>query len=723
MPSPPNVRIAALVLACCLAAPSLAGEGMWAPWQLPEIAEPLRQRGLALDTERLSDLTGDPLGAVVSIGGCTAGFVSPNGLVVTNHHCAHGSIQLNSTPESDLLRDGFLARTPADEPSAGPNARVFVIDEISDVSERVLAGLGPRSRGSERARAIEAAQKAIIAECEAEPGYRCRVHEFFGGLEYRLFKQMEIKDVRLAYAPPGAIGKYGGDVDNWMWPRHTGDFAFYRAYVGPDGRPAAYAKENVPYQPLHWLKIAPAGLQAGDFAMVAGYPGRTFRYALADEFAETVDWNYPTRIGLYRDLLDIIQRAGAEDRAIEIKYASFDAGWNNVLKNLQGQLDGFARAGAGDIKRDREQAVLDWLKARGRNGRDALDAHAGLLALASERQATRERDLLIGMFTNIGLLDAGKRLYRLAIEREKPDPEREPGYQVRDQATQRGGLQQLERRLDPSVDRRIMAYWLQRYLALPADQRLAELDAWLGPDPSALDTRLDALYAGTRLHETEARMAWLDRDRAAIEASDDSVLRLAVQLMPALLRLEAADRQRTGEDQRLRSRFMQAVIDYNREQGSPVYPDANGTLRLTFGNVMGYRPRDGVVYEPFTRIDGILEKDTGVEPFDSPANQLDLIRRNHTAGRAGLKPGVLPVNFMTDLDVTGGNSGSPTLNARGELVGLVFDMTWDSVASNWVFNPDLTRTIHVDIRYLLWVMEQVYPAPELLREMAVAEVM
>jgi len=218
-----------------------AGEGMWVPQQLPEIADSLKARGLELDVGKLADLTGDPLGAVVSIGGCTAGFVSPKGLVATNHHCAYGAIQLNSTPDNDLLRNGFLAERFEDEPSAGPNARVFVIDEIRDVTDTVLAGVGPRVRGAERAHAIESAQKALVAECEAEPGYRCRVHDFFGGLQYRLFKQMEIKDVRLAYAPPGSIGKYGGDVDNWMWPRHTGDFAFYRAYVGPDGRPAEYA--------------------------------------------------------------------------------------------------------------------------------------------------------------------------------------------------------------------------------------------------------------------------------------------------------------------------------------------------------------------------------------------------------------------------------------------------------------------------------------------------
>lgn len=712
--------VLALPLAVALpaAGPASAVEGMWAPQQLPEIAPALRERGLQLDPEQLADLTGDPLGAVVSIGGCTAGFVSPAGLVVTNHHCAYGAIQLNSTPERDLLRDGFYAATAAEELSAGPNARVFVIDRIDEVTAAIRTALRAKSGGAARARAIEAASKALIAACEAEPGYRCSVYEFFGGLQYRLFRQLEIEDVRLVYAPPGAIGKFGGEADNWMWPRHTGDFSFYRAYVGPDSKPAPFAPENVPYRPRQHLKIAGQGLAAGDFAMVAGYPGRTFRYALAEEFAQTTSWDYPARIALYGDLLEIIGRAGENDRAVAIEYAGFQAGLNNARKNMQGQLEGFARAGAERLKREREQAVLDWLQTRGRNGRQALRAHAGLLQIEARRRATRERDLLLGSTGNIGLFDAAKRLYRLSVERAKPDPERAPGYQQRDEAGIEGALKQLQRRFDPAVDRAFMAYWLGRYRQLPAAQRLPELDAWLG-DAADLDARLDALYAGTVLGEESARLAWFGADRAAVEASEDTFLRLAVRLLPAMIRMEEESKRLDGDEQKLRPLLMQALIDYHRERGGAVYPDANGSLRLTFGTVQGYAPRDGVRYLPFTTVEGIAQKNTGVEPFDAPPRQLDLIRAGAFGARRVPDLGGVPVNFMTDMDVTGGNSGSPTLNARGELVGLVFDMTWDSVASNWLFNPDLTRTIHLDIRYLLWVMEQVYPAPRLLAEMGV----
>lgn len=714
------MRKTVLALALAVSGVAVAGEGMWVPQQLPEIAGLLKQRGLQLDPNQLADLTGDPLGAIVSLGGCTAGFVSPDGLVVTNHHCAYGAIQLNSTPENDLLKNGFYAKSLAEEPSAGPNTRVFAIDEITDVSAQVMAGVNPRMGGAERARAIESAQKKLIADCEADGGVRCNVYSFFGGLTYRLFRQIEIKDVRLVYAPPGPIGKYGGDIDNWMWPRHTGDFAFYRAYVGKDGKPAAYSEENVPYRPKHHLKIAAQGLTAGEFAMVAGYPGITFRYALADEFAQTLEWGYPARIAMFGDMLGIIDAAGTADRDVAIKYASYNASWNNAKKNFQGQLEGFARAAAGTVKPAREREVLEWLRRQGGTGREALAAHAAMQEIVAGRAATRERDLLLGTFGNLGLFDAAKRIYRLSIERAKPDAERAPGYQQRDEPAIEGLLRQLERRFDPAVDRALMAYWLKRYAMLPADQRLPELDAWLGGnDAAAIDAKLASLYEGSDLGDTAKRIEWFKAERAAIEASDDAFLQLAVKVMPALLRIEEAAKRLTGEDQRNRPVFLQAVIDYNRSQGQAVYPDANGSLRITFGNVMGYSPRDAVNYGPFTTLRGILEKDTGVDPFDSPKNQLELIRAKRYGGRDSAEVNSVPVNFMTDMDVTGGNSGSPTLNGRGELVGLVFDGNWESVSSAWVFDPAMTRTIHVDIRYLLWVMEQVYPAPRLLREMNV----
>ncbi|MBW8310829.1 MAG: S46 family peptidase [Rhizobium sp.] len=706
------MRLAVLAVALSLSFAAQAKEGMWVPQQLPEIAGPLKQAGLELPPEQLANLTGDPMGAVVALGGCTASFVSPEGLVVTNHHCAYGAIQLNSTAERNLIKDGFNAATLADEVSAGPNARVYVMDRITDVTDKMQAAAGSTA-GLARQQALEAAQKALIAECESEAGYRCTLYSFFSGQTYRLFRQIEIKDVRLVYAPPGSIGNYGGEVDNWMWPRHTGDFSFYRAYVGKDGKPAAYSEDNVPFKPTQYLRLAKGGVEAGDFVMVAGYPGTTNRYALFDEFQAVSTWQYPVVGQHLKNLVAMVEAAGKDNADLAVKYAATIRSWQNAMKNWDGQLEGFARIDASTTKRAEEEAVLAWLRAQGKQGEAGLAAHARLVQLAAEARATRERDLAVGQIANTGLLGNLRMLHRLAIESAKPDAERAPGYQQRDLPGIQGAIQQLDRRYVPEMEKQLLAYWLREYLKLPANQRVAAIDAWLGGNDEAAITRaLDVTYAGTTLAGTDARMALMKADLAAVEAHADPLMKLAVSLAPVLKEIEDAGKARTGDQSLHRPVYLAAVQSYKRSQGQGVYPDANLSLRITYGNVMGYSPKDGVAYTPFTSLDGLAAKATGVEPFDAPKNQLDAI-----AAMSAQQKAAVPVNFLSDLDITGGNSGSPVLNGKGELVGLAFDGNWESVSSNWVFDPTMTRMISLDHRYMVWIMDKVFPAPNLLEEM------
>ncbi len=720
----PNLLAAAIAVPLSLLAAQIAqaGEGMWVPQQLPEIAGPLKKAGLKLSPQQISDLTGDPMGAVVALGGCTASFVSPNGLVVTNHHCAYGAIQLNSTAENNLIKNGFNAPTTADEVSAGPNARVFVLDEITDVTKDAKAAIATAGDDAlARTKALEAFEKKLIADCEAEAGFRCRLYSFSGGNTYRLFKNLEIKDVRLAYAPPGSVGKFGGDIDNWMWPRHTGDFAFYRAYVGKDGKPAAFSKDNVPYRPKHWLKFADQPLGAGDFVMVAGYPGSTNRYALAAEFDNTAQWTYPTIARHYKNQIAMVEAAGKQNADIQVKYAATMAGWNNTSKNYDGQLEGFKRIDAAGQKQREEAAVLGWLKGQGAKGQPALDAHAKLLDLLEQSKATRDRDLTLALFNNTAMLGSATQLYRLSIEREKPNAERESGYQERDLPAIEGGLKQLERRYVAAMDRQLQEYWLNEYIKLPADQRVAAVDAWLdGNDAAAVKRALDRL-AGTKLGSTEERLKWFAADRKAFEASNDPAIQYAVAVMPTLLKLEQERKTRAGENLAARPVYLQALADYKKSQGEFVYPDANLSLRITFGNVMGYAPKDGVEYTPFTTLEGVVAKETGQDPFDSPKALLDAVAAKRYGGLEDKRIGSVPVNYLSDLDITGGNSGSPVLDAHGKLVGLAFDGNWESVSSNWVFDPKMTRMIAVDGRYLRWIMQEVYPAPQLLKEMNVGK--
>lgn len=711
----------AAALTAGLAGTAHAVEGMWQPAQLPKIADTLKQHGLKLDPAKLTDLTAYPMGAIVSLGGCTASFVSPDALIVTNHHCGYGALQYNSTPQKNLIVDGFLAKTKAEELQGSPDMRVFVTEEIRDVTRDVNARLNDQMSGAERYKAIELAIKELVKGCESD-GYRCDVYTFHGGYSYQLIRQLEIKDVRLVYAPPDSIGKFGGDIDNWMWPRHTGDFSYLRAYVSKDGKSATYAKDNVPYHPKHMLKVNPQGVEQGDYVMVVGYPGRTNRYRLADEVQGSIDWVYPTQIKVYEDTLNIINTAGKADPKVAVKYASMVAGLNNYLKNFGGQLEGLRRADAVNVKRAQEAQLEAWLKQQGGADNTALVADIGKLrqAIAADK-TTRERSLDLGLVNRSSMLSSALRLVRLSKERAKPDLQRDPGYQQRDEVRIEGALKQMERRYDPKVDQQLMVYGLQRYVSLPKDQHLPALDAWLGDAKTGaqLSQKVAALYAGSQLGNTDERLKWFKADAKAIDASNDSMLKLAVAMQPQLQKLEDEQDARAGEMSKLRPRYMQAMIAWKDSQHLPVYPDANSSLRVTFGNVQGVAPRDGVSYAPFTTVQGILEKDTGVEPFNSPKAELAAIKAKAFDGYASPKLGTLPVDFLADLDITGGNSGSPAMDANGQLVGLAFDGNWESVSGDWLFNPQLNRSIQVDVRYMLWVMHHLDHADNLLKEMGV----
>ena len=374
-----------------------ADEGMWQPHQLPALGERLSELGLEIDPSRLTDLTGHPMNAVISLGGCTASFVSPEGLVVTNHHCAYGSIQYNSTEENNLMESGFLAGTREQELFAGPGSRVLVTVEVTDVTERVLGGVPAEMGGIERYEAIEKTRKELVAACEKDEGHRCSVRSFHGGLEYYLIKSLEIRDVRLVYAPARGIGNYGGDVDNWFWPRHTGDYSFYRAYVGPDGKPADHSAENVPFRPPHNLKIATDDLGKGDFVMVAGYPGRTNRYRLASEVEEQFNWYYPSRKKLLEDVLAVIEEQTADRQDAAIKYAGYVAGINNTTKNYEGMLNGFARGDMLERKRKEEAELRKWAAAGGKERAGYVAALDGLEELVAESNVDRECEMYRGI--------------------------------------------------------------------------------------------------------------------------------------------------------------------------------------------------------------------------------------------------------------------------------------------------------------------------------------
>ncbi|MBY5993519.1 S46 family peptidase [Ferrimonas balearica] len=716
---------AALLLPLGAASTALANEGMWQPHQLPALANELKALGLELDADSMTDLTAFPMNAVINFGGCTASFVSPKGLLVTNHHCGYGAIQYHSTAENNILETGFLAKTPAEEKAPVPGYKIWITESISPVTDQVVGAVDPALTGAAYAEAIEQRTKALVAECEAEPNTRCDVYNFHHGAQYFLIKELEIKDVRLSYTPALSVGKYGGDIDNWMWPRHTGDFAFFRAYVGPDGKPAEYSEDNVPYTPKRFLKVSAAGLSDGDFVMVAGYPGRTNRYRTAEEVQTYFETVYPQAKVLREELIDLIKASSEPGSDARIKYEGTLAGLANYAKNYQSMIEGYAKTGMLAAKQTDQDALVAWIQGKGDRAAKYGDVLAQLDGLVAEQWAHAERDLILGYLRYNQMTTVAQRLYRLAKEKQKPDLERESGYQERDWDGFKAGLERMDRRFDATVDKAMLHHLLMRYAALPASEREPSLDRLFGlsgqVDGAKLMTKLDSMYATTELGDVATRLAWMEKGPEAFEQSADPFIRFAVAHYDTAMAKEKKDKELEGRLLKVRPDYMAAIIAFNQSQGRPVYADANSSLRLTFGTVGGYSPQDGLVATPFTTLEGLAMKATDQVPFDAPAKQLELIAKGQYGEFGDEAVGSVPVNFLSNLDTTGGNSGSPTLNGRAELVGLLFDGVYESITGDWAFNPELNRSIHVDSRYMLWVMKYLDGADNLLDEMEIVD--
>ncbi|MFB2733971.1 S46 family peptidase [Shewanella mangrovisoli] len=703
---------------------SHADEGMWQPHQLPAMADELKAKGLEIDAKSISKLTEFPMNAVISLGGCTASFVSPKGLVVTNHHCAYGSIQYNSTPEKNLLQDGFLAKTFADELPAAPGSRVYVTEEVTNVTERVNAGLENKT-GREFYQGVENQEKALVAECEKDEGYRCQVYSFHGGLEYYLVKQLEIRDVRLVYNPAGSVGKYGGDVDNWMWPRHTGDFSFYRAYVSKTGKPAEFSADNVPYEPKSFLKVSAKGVSEGDFVMVAGYPGRTNRYRTANEVQNQFEWAYPEGKMLRERFIEIIKETAPEGSDERIKYESQIAGLANYAKNFTSMIEFYGKSTMLADRKAREAELAAWIAKDGSREAKYGKTLSELDALIAKSKAHQERDMILSYIGNTTMVPTATNLYRLAHEKQLPDMQREPGFQDRDMTRFKASMERIDRRYAPSVDKAVLLDMLKRYAALPEAQRLPAMDKAFGIDKKVNEAKLaktlDKMYAKTELGNKDVRLAWMEKSVDDFKASKDPFIQFAVAMYDTNMSEEKKEKELDGELMKVRPQYMDAIIAYNREQGKPVYADANSSLRVTVGHVKGYEPKDGLVAKPFTRLEGILQKDTGVDPFDAPKKQLELIKQKQYGDYYVKAIDSVPVNFLSTLDTTGGNSGSPTLNGRAELVGLLFDGVYESIIGDWAYDDNINRSIQVDSRYMLWVMKYLDNADNLLAEMEIVK--
>jgi len=702
-----NLLVPIALLALTIVRPAAAGEGKWTPTQLLELdPATLREAGLELPAERLWSAEGAGLlDAVIKIDGCSAGYVSPDGLLITNHHCAFGILQHHSTPERDLITAGFLAEAQNDEIGAA-GTRATVPHRVHDVTARIEAAVPQGADDLARYRAIEAEEKALVAECEAKPYRRCLVAAYDGGVRWELVESLEYPDVRLVFAPPRSVGEFGGEIDNWSWPRHTGDFTLLRVYGAADGSPAPVSESNVPLRPRHFFPLSAGGVAPGDTVMVAGYPGRTYRALTAPEMAERVELYFPQRAELYAAWIATLTELSETSDAARIALASRIKSLANREKNARGQLAGIARGDLLERRRAADREVLAWAAQAGGAHAAAGAAYRELETVATRKRVTWTRDFLLEEAkSGPRSLELALTLVRWAVEKAKPDADREPEYQERNRERLRERLERDQRILWRPAEEALLADLLLRLRAAGAGDLVDRL-VGAGADEAAIRARVAALHEGTAVTEAEARAAMFTEDAAQLRARHDPLLDFALALDPVLRDLEARRDRDAGAVFRLRPVWRRAVIEH---AGRPVAPDANGTLRVSLARVGGYSPRDAVWMEPRTTVSGMVAKVTGEEPFQAPAELV--AARAGAAGSRWADPelGDVPVCFLADADTTGGNSGSPVLDARGRLVGVNFDRVWENVANDFGFNPAIARSITVDARYLLWVLETLHP--------------
>lgn len=705
-----------------LIAAAFAVEGMWEPSQLQSQSVPLRQAGFFDDPSRIADLRGQPLGAVVSLGGCTASFVSDLGLLITNHHCAVGMLQRAQQSGEDLVKTGFYAPTRSEERSAGAGARVWVTESFEDVTAKVTGSIPAKMPDLARTQRIDDVTKKLVSECERPGGLRCRVASYYEGMRYSLIRQLEITDVRVVMAPPDSVGNYGDEIDNWHWPRHAGDFSFLRAYVGRDGRPAPYSPDNVPYSPPQRLTVASRGPAPGEFVMVAGYPGSTSRWKTGLEVERVHNIGHPNYLRHGEWVLALLERHMAATPSAEplLNVARF--GLSNAVFNVKGTMAAFDRSGLVERAVARDAALDAWIAADPQRTARFGPALAELRTLLVSRDAVIERNTLMSWLGRSAMLSTARDLYRRSRERQKPDAQREIGFQERDEARRAARMVDLQASLYAPAEREGIEHFLALIIALPPDQQPAELMAWLRRvAPSALSPEAiakaaaDVLFADLALGTAESRTEWLSAPQGQIESSRDGFLSLAVALWPYDQAREQESKADRGSSTRTRPLYAEALRTFDPEHA---YADANGTLRVSFGTVQGYQPRDAITYAPQTTVYGVAEK-AGAWPFAAPPALLAAIDAKKWGPYADPALGTVPVDFLADLDTTGGNSGSPTLDAKGRLCGLIFDGNYEGIASDYLFEAEQARSIHVDIRYILFYLDAVAQADALLQEIGV----
>lgn len=695
-----------------------AQEGMWLLSQIQQLD--LEQKGLEISPAEIYNPTEPSLyNAVIQLGGGTASFVSPEGLIITNHHVAYGALQRASSVNSDYMANGFLAENRTDEIVAqGYEARLLT--EMTDITEKVLKAAKGIDDPTEKDKKINAWIVDMTESLEKKSDdIDARVAEMYNGKQYILFVYKVFKDIRIVYSPPMSIGKFGGDIDNWMWPRHTGDFSFLRVYCSPEGDGAEYSETNVPYKPKVWLKVATEDLKEGDFTFILGFPGATTRYRTSNSASWNLKYNYPFSIENFGEILDLMDELTANDPEGAIKVAGMHAGLANAMKNYQGKVEGMKKVGFVQKKLDFEKEFTDWVNSTPVTKEKYGHVLSDIQKTYKTIEVTKDRDNVMNIMGGLAgtPLSLAMQLYGVKKELEKPAKERRPGYSEKILDEMKEQLPYYYANYYEPVDKAMFARALEMANELPADQRIDGWEYIFSDNSIATGQFADEAYASTKLKDVEFAKELLGKSVAELEALDDPFMNMAANAWP--MQQESAEVYETfaANVTDLRKDYIDALYEW---KGSNMYPDANSTMRFTSGPVKGYSPEDAVWYKPFTSLRGVLAKDTGEEPFNVP-QQLKTLYKNKDFGQwEDPELQDVPVAFTHQCDITGGNSGSPVMNSKGEIIGVAFDGNYEAMIGDWQYDFDLQRTISVDIRYCLFVTEKFGGAGYILEEMGVS---
>jgi hypothetical protein len=696
-----------------------ADEGMWL---LPLIEKlnmgKMTQMGLKLSSEDIFSLNKACLKDAIIIfgGGCTGEIVSSHGLILTNHHCGYPLIQAHSSVEHDYLRDGFWAKTKAEE-LRNPNLSVTFLLRIEDVTSQILADVKEGMSETERSSAINEARQKIEKSAAEGNNYRSLVSSFYGGNYFYLLVYERYNDVRLVGAPPSSIGKFGSDTDNWEWPRHTGDFSVFRVYTAPDGKPATYSKDNIPLKPKYYLPVSIKDLNTGDFTMILGYPGRTSRYMTSFEVNEQLLIVHPDRIKIRGIKQEIWMKDMQADQKVNIQYSAKYFGSSNYWKYSIGQKAGLERLNVKAKKEEIENQFKKWIAANP-DKKSKYGESLNLISNSIEGRAElyNAQQYRFECIQGCELLSMNQGVEALIGALKSGDNKK-----ITDAADKiRSNGKGFYKDYSASTDNKSMKAMMKLYRA--------DVPAKFHPDyyttivdkkfKGNIDKFVDDMFRRSVFSDESKLEAFLKKPNLkSIEADPvyltaRSISKMGAEISEELSRFDAD--LTTGK--RL---WIAALMEMAPEKTR--YPDANSTMRMTYGSIQNYDPRDAVTYKYYTTLQGVVDKYKPNDyEFDLPQRLIDLNTKKEY-GRYGSSRGYMPVCFLTTNDITGGNSGSPVMNGNGELIGLAFDGNWESMSGDIAYEPELQRTIVVDIRYVLWVMDIYAGAKNLVDEMTIVQ--